>query len=181
MWIAVTAFILIASSGLVDRCEARKKGAKRMEIKVTSTAFEAGDMIPKKYTCDDINVSPPLAFSGIPAGAKSVALICDDPDAPRGTWVHWVLYNLPASAKQLPEHVPAQATLPNGARHGRNDFGNLGYGGPCPPSGTHRYFFKVYALNAELDLQPGATKAQFVRAMNGHVLAQGELVGKYKR
>ena len=181
MWIAVMAFILIAPCGLMDRCEAKKKVGKKMEIKVTSTAFQPGGMVPKQYTCDGPDFSPPLAFSGVPAGAKSVALVCDDPDAPHGTWVHWVLYNLPANTRELPEHQPTQATLPSGARQGKNDFGNFGYGGPCPPSGTHRYFFKVYALNAELDLQPGATKAQLVKAMNGHVLAHGELIGKYKR
>ena len=148
---------------------------------ITSTAFTNGGMIPPKYTADGADVSPPLAFANAPAGTKTFALICDDPDAPRGTWVHWVLYNLPVSVKSLPEHVPTQPKLPNGALQGKSDFGKIGYGGPAPPSGTHRYFFKVYALNAELKLGSGATKAQLVKAMNGHILAQGELVGKYSR
>jgi len=180
MWLLAAALVIAGSCEVADRCEAKRKGGKK-KMTITSTAFINGGMIPPKYTCDGSDVSPPLAFAGAPAGAKTIALICDDPDAPRGTWVHWVLYNLPASAKGLPEQVPTQGTLPNGARQGRNDFGNIGYGGPCPPSGTHRYFFRVYALDAELKLDPGATKAQLVKAMTAHILAQGELVGKYKR
>ncbi len=179
MWLLAVALVIAGTCEVVDRCEAKKGGKKRMTI--TSTAFTNGGMIPAKYTADGPDISPPLAFSGIPAGTKSIALICDDPDAPRGTWVHWVLYNLPATITKLEEHVPTQPTLANGAKQGRNDFGNTGYGGPAPPSGTHRYFFKLYALNTALNLAPGATKAQLVKAMNGHILAQGELMGKYKR
>jgi len=152
-----------------------------MDVQVTSTAFQEGGMIPAKHTCDGPNVSPPLAWSGIPETAKSVALISDDPDAPAGTWVHWVLYNLPPATKDLPENVPPSDTLSSGARQGKNDFRKFGYGGPCPPSGTHRYYFKIYALDTMLNLAAGATKAQVLKAMEGHILAQGQLMGKYKR
>ena len=151
------------------------------ELKVTSAAFKEGDMIPRKFTCDDRDVSPPLAWSEAPPGAKSFALICDDPDVPVGTWVHWVLFNLPAATRELPENIAPEKTLAFGERHGKNSWGRLGYGGPCPPSGTHRYFFKLYALDALLDLQPGATKAEVEKAMSDHILAQGQLMGKYKR
>ncbi|MBM3285482.1 MAG: YbhB/YbcL family Raf kinase inhibitor-like protein [Candidatus Aminicenantes bacterium] len=152
-----------------------------MDIKVTSTAFEEGGMIPRKYTCDGEDVSPPLAWTGLPEGAKTLALISDDPDAPMGTWVHWVLFNLPATEKGLPEAVPPDKELKNGAKQGRNDFRRIGYGGPCPPGGTHRYFFKIYALDTVLNLPAGATKADLLKAMEGHVLAQGQLMGKYRR
>jgi len=152
-----------------------------MEIKVTSSAFEDGGLIPAKYTCDGEDISPPLQWAGVPEGAGSVALICDDPDAPMGTFVHWVLFNLPATTTELAEDVPADKTLPNGARQGITDFGRIGYGGPCPPGGTHRYFFKIYALDTELALKAGAGKRELLRAMEGHILAQGQLIGKYKR
>jgi Raf kinase inhibitor-like YbhB/YbcL family protein len=156
-------------------------GGKKMEIKVKSTAFEEGGKIPKQYTCDGSDVSPPLAWSAIPEGTKSIALICDDPDAPMGTWVHWVLFNLPPDVKELPENVPARKNLENGAIHGINDFRNLGYGGPCPPSGTHRYYFKVYALDMQINLKAGITKGKLLKAMKGHILAEGQLMGKYTR
>ena len=152
-----------------------------MTLKLTSTAFEEGGMIPSQYTCDGQNVSPPLAWSGVPEGTKTLALIADDPDAPRGTWVHWVVYNIPASEKGLAENAPARENLDSGARQGTNDFKKTGYGGPCPPSGTHRYFFKLYALDAELNLPPGATKDQLLKVMEGHTLAQGQLMARYKR
>ena len=152
-----------------------------MEIKITSSAFADGGLIPAKYTCDGADVSPPLQWDVVPEGAKSIALICDDPDAPMGTWVHWVLFNLPAQAKDLAENIPPDKTLPDGAKQGTNDFRRIGYGGPCPPSGTHRYFFKIYALDTELDLEAGASKRQLLKAMDGHILAQGQLIGKYKR
>jgi len=152
-----------------------------MEIKITSSAFEEGGLIPAKYTCDGADVSPPLQWDAVPEGTKSIALICDDPDAPMGTWVHWVLFNLPSDAKELAENIPAEETLPNGAKQGVNDFGRIGYGGPCPPGGTHRYFFKIYALDTEVGLEAGADKRQLLKAMEGHILEQGQLVGKYKR
>lgn len=153
-----------------------------MTITLTSPAFAEGEMIPRKYTCDGSDVSPALAWDGIPPEAKSISLICDDPDAPGCTWVHWVLFNLPAAARGLPEGVPAQRTLAHGGHQGTNDFQKTGYGGPCPPQGTpHRYFFKLYALGSVLKLEPAATKAQLVEAMKGLVLAEGRLMGLYRR
>jgi len=159
----------------------RAEGGIKMEIKITSSAFADGGLIPVKYTCDDADVSPPLQWDAVPEGTKSVALICDDPDAPMGTWVHWVLFNLPAETKELAENIPPDRTLPNSAKQGTSDFGRIGYGGPCPPSGTHRYFFKIYTLDAEVDLKAGANKRQLLGAMEGHILGQGQLIGKYKR
>jgi len=151
-----------------------------MALTLTSPAFAEGEMIPKKHTCDGSDLSPALAWDGTPPEAKSLALICDDPDAPGGTWVHWVLFNLPAAARELPEGVPTQRTLTSGGHQGTNDFQKIGYGGPCPPRGTtHRYFFKVYALGSVLKLEPAATKAQLVEAMKGRILAEGRLVGLY--
>lgn len=152
-----------------------------MVIKMLSSAFQEGGMIPADYTCDGKNISPPLSWNGIPEKAVTLALICDDPDAPVGTWVHWVLYNLPASAKELPAGVPPQEKLASGAVQGRNDFRKPGYGGPCPPGGTHRYYFKLYALDKALDLKPGATKKELLKTMEGHILAEGQLMGRYKR
>jgi len=154
---------------------------ENMAINVTSTAFKEGQPIPKQYTCDGINISPPLEWSGVPKNAKTIAIICDDPDAPAGTWVHWVLYNLPADKIGLIENTPATETLSGGGMQGTNDFKKIGYGGPCPPSGTHRYFFKVYALESELSLKPGATKADVEKGMEGHIVSQGQLMGTYKR
>lgn len=152
-------------------------------LKVTSTAFENGQRIPAKYTGDGEDISPPLSWSGLPAGTKNIAVICDDPDAPRGTFVHWVLYGLPAKEQGLPEGVPRTETLSNGAVHGTNDFGRYGYIGPSPPQGDppHHYHFRVYALSAPLGLQPGATRAEVDIAMKGKILAQGELIGTYGR
>ena len=152
-----------------------------MTIKITSSVFTEGSMIPNRYTCDAEDVSPDLAWTGVPEGTKSLALICDDPDAPMGTWVHWVLFNLPPDINELHAEIPPEKTLKNGARHGKNDFGRFGYGGPCPPSGTHRYFFKLYALDTRIKLESGITKAQLLEAMNGHILDEGQLMGKYKR
>ena len=153
-----------------------------MTIRVSSSAFQEGETIPTPYTGDGRDASPPLRWENVPDGTKSLALIADDPDAPRGTWVHWVLYDLPADARSLDEGVPATETLPNGAKQGKNDFGKIGYGGPAPPRGKpHRYFFKLYALDAPVNSRPGATKAELLAAMKGHVLAEGQLMGKYGR
>ncbi len=152
-----------------------------MALVITSSAFSEGQAIPNRYTCDGPDVSPDLAWSGVPDGTVSLAMICDDPDAPMGTWVHWVLFNIPAAAGGLPAEIPSDAALENGARHGTNDFSRLGYGGPCPPGGTHRYFFKLYALDAVLALDSGATKAQVLEAMEGHILTEGQLMGTYSR
>jgi hypothetical protein len=153
-----------------------------MDIQLTSSGFTEGLPIPIKYTCDGDDVSPPLQWSGAPVGTKSLALICDDPDAPAGSWVHWVLYNIPAATLELPEGVATREVVLGGARQGLNDFGRTGYGGPCPPRGNpHRYFFKLYALDSELSPKPRATKNDVVRAMQGHILADGQLMGTYKR
>ncbi len=151
-------------------------------LTVQSPAFSDGFAIPKDYTADGANASPPLRWSDPPEGAKSFALVCDDPDAPRGTFTHWVLYNLPADARELPPGVPPDGTLPSGARQGTNSFGRIGYGGPSPPPGpAHRYQFKLYALDAPLPLEAGATKEQLLAAMRGRQLAEGRLTGVYGR
>ena len=152
------------------------EGAK-MAIDVRSTAFEEGGAIPPRYTCDGLDVSPPLQWSAVPDGTRSLALISDDPDASSGTFVHWVIYNLPPDTRRLPEDVPNRERLPSGAVQGVNGAGTVGYTGPCPPSGTHRYFFKVYALDSELD--PG--EEDLPKAMEDHVLAEGRLMGTYRR
>jgi hypothetical protein len=153
-----------------------------MSLQLATPAFSPGGTIPRKFTCDGQDTSPALSWRGSPAKTQSIALVADDPDAPAGTWVHWVLYDLPADAHELPEGVPKREELPNGARQGRNDFRKIGYGGPCPPPGKpHRYFFKLYALDTKLGLKSGATKADVERAMKGHILAQAELIGLYGR
>lgn len=148
---------------------------------LTSSAFLDGQAIPALYTCEGKDLSPPLAWTNPPAGTQSLALIADDPDAPGKTWVHWVLYNLPASRRELEEGFPASPELEDGIRQGMTDFGRTGYGGPCPPSGVHRYFFKLYALDAVLSLKPSAAKRQLESAMEGHVLGQAQLMGTYRR
>jgi Raf kinase inhibitor-like YbhB/YbcL family protein len=153
-----------------------------MSIELTSTAFQAGGTIPKPFTGDGADRSPPLHWSEPPAGTKTLTLICDDPDAPRGTWVHWVLFDLPPQTRELKEGVPADETLDNGAKQGKNDFAKIGYGGPAPPKGKpHRYFFKLYALDTVLDLPAGASKAHVEKAMKGHILGEGHLMGTYGR
>ena len=152
-----------------------------MTLKVTSPDFTAGGAIPKQFTCDGADISPALAWNDPPAGAQSFSLIADDPDAPVGTWVHWVLFDLPPNVRSLSQNVPKTGQLESGARQGMNDFDKIGYGGPCPPRGTHRYFFKLYALDTKLNLKAGATKKEVERAQQGHVLAQGEYIGRYSR
>jgi hypothetical protein len=153
-----------------------------MAIQISSGAFAQGEAIPVQYTCDGEDISPPLAWSGIPDGTRSIALINDDPDAPGRVWVHWVIYNIPADSGGLPENVPTDETLDSGAIQGSNDFRRVGYGGPCPPRGTsHRYFFKLYALDSDLSLDPGATKADVLSTMEGHILGEGQLMGTYQR
>ncbi len=157
------------------------EGGEKMGIKLISLAFSEGEMIPKKYTCDGQDVSPPLSWDSFPEGTKSFALISDDPDAPVGTWIHWVIFNMPSGIKKLDENIPSQKTLSNDMKQGTNDFRRIGYGGPCPPGGTHRYYFKIYALDTMLDLDAGATKDQLLKAMESHILDEGKLMGKYKR
>lgn len=153
-----------------------------MAFELQSPAFAPGAEIPVKHTCDGPDLSPPLRWTEPPAKTQSFALIVDDPDAPVGTWVHWVLYGLPAALRALPEGVPARDTVLGVGTQGVNDFRNVGYGGPCPPRGpAHRYFFKLYALDIALTLPPRKTKAEVLKAMEGHVLGQTELMGRYKR
>jgi Raf kinase inhibitor-like YbhB/YbcL family protein len=155
--------------------------AKFAEITLTSSAFQDGGAIPYLYTCEGDDISPPLAWSGAPAIARSYAMVCEDPDAPRGIWIHWVFYNIPGDAVELNKAVPTLPELPSGARHGRNTAGDMAYAGPCPPPGKpHRYFFRLYALDISLNLAPGATKAELEQAMDQHILAQGTLMGMYQ-
>lgn len=171
-----------ALAGAQDQGRSRKQGDSGKAFELKASEFQSGGVIPKKFTCDGGDVSPALQWTEPPAGAQSFALIMDDPDAPGGTWVHWVLFNLPGTARELPEGVPPDAELSNGGRHGESSFGQLGYGGPCPPPGPpHRYFFKLYALDAKTRLDPGATKADLERTVKGHILAKAELVGRYRR
>lgn len=161
--------------------EATMATGSSAKLILTSSAFKEGEAIPKQYGCKGADISPPLEWSGVPADAKSLGLIVDDPDAPMGTWVHWVIFNIPPKATGLPEDVPAKDSLPDGAIQGKNDFRNIGYGGPCPPGGTHRYFFKLYALDTVLELKAGSSKADLLNTMKGHILGEGQLMGRYSR
>lgn len=148
---------------------------KEGKMKLT-TVFEHNGNIPSEYTCDGKDLAPLLTISDVPESAKELVLIVDDPDAPMGTWVHWVLYNIPISTRQIDAK-----NLPAGAKEGITDFGRIGWGGPCPPSGTHRYFFKLYAIDKNLDLPPAQTKEQIEQAIKGHIIEKTELIGLYKR
>ena len=150
-------------------------------MEIRSTAFKAGESIPSKFTCDNIDISPPLEWSKVPSGVKTFAMIADDPDAPSGTYVHWVMFNIPGTRRDLQENVDKSEKLQDGTIQGKNDFGKIGYGGPCPPGGTHRYYFKLYALDAELDQKPGITKKDLLKAMGDHILEEAQVMGRYKR
>jgi len=192
IWTAALIGILLNLAFCAKDNQADKRGEQKMakaqesqmkNIEIKSSAFSEGDTIPMKYTCDGSDVSPTLTWSGLPEGTKSLALICDDPDAPRGTWVHWVIFNIPPNIAGLAEAaaISEDANL-EGAIEGVTDFGDNSYGGPCPPRGpAHRYFFKIYALDKMLDLKGKATKADVENAMKGHILAMGQLMGKYQR
>jgi Raf kinase inhibitor-like YbhB/YbcL family protein len=163
-----------------DRYQIR--GGSVMAFVLNSTAFANGGGISRKYTCDSADLSPALSWEGAPAGTHSLALIVDDPDAPVATWTHWIIWNISAQATALPEGAPKVAVLDDGARQGLNDFKRIGYGGPCPPPGKpHRYFFKLYALDAALDLKAGVKRSELELAMKGHVLSETELMGTYRR
>jgi hypothetical protein len=152
-------------------------------MRISSTAFDEGGMLPPRFTCDGAGVSPPLEWTDVPDGTQRFALICEDPDAPSGVFTHWLIYDLSAGSRELEEDVPKDAVLAMGARQGTNSFGNVGYGGACPPLGDreHRYFFKLYALDSYLAVQPGASKDHLLAAMENHVLAEAQLIAKYKR
>jgi len=157
-------------------------GVQTMTFAISSTGFQSGAEIPRKFTCDGADVSPELFWVNPPSGTQSFALIADDPDAPVGTWTHWVLFDLPAQTASLPEGIPKVDEVPGGGRQGRNDFRKIGYGGPCPPPGKpHRYFFKLYALDRILNLKAGASKQELEQAMQGHILGKAELMGTYRR
>ena len=161
--------------------QCKNKTDMSTNIILKSDSFSDGGMIPAKYTCDGANISPQLSWDNAPKGTKSFVLICEDPDAPMGTFTHWVLYDIPADVHELPENLPKDKILPNGAKQGITDFKKVGYGGPCPPNGTHRYYFKLYALDTLLNLEPALKKEDILKAMNGHILAQGQIMGKYAR
>lgn len=153
-----------------------------MVLSISSPVFQEGEGIPAKYSCEGQDISPPLAWGEPPADTNSFALIVDDPDAPGRVFTHWVLFNLPADSRELPEAVPTQPQLSSSALQGKNDFGKTGYGGPCPPPGRpHRYQFTLYALDQLLDLKSGASKQQVLEAMQGHILDKGQLTGTYQR
>jgi Raf kinase inhibitor-like YbhB/YbcL family protein len=152
-----------------------------MSLTLESGGFRYGNIIPRRYTCEGDDVSPPVAWSDPPDQTRTFALIMEDPDAPGGLWVHWVLFNVPAAARAIPENGSLAGALPAGATHGTNSWGRMGYGGPCPPAGTHRYFLKLYALDAKLNLTSGSTAEGLTDAMKGHVLGEATLMGRYSR
>jgi hypothetical protein len=180
-WVKIAIPFILFSCVIGIHVGAIGKEGYAMNLDIKSTAFGEGDLIPKKFTCDGADISPELSWSQPPEGTGSMVLICDDPDAPMGTWVHWVLYGLSPDTLEISEGIPDGKVVLGGAKHGVNDFRKYGYGGPCPPGGTHRYFFKLYAVDTEVDLDPGATKDEVLDAIKGHVLAEGQLMGRYSR
>jgi hypothetical protein len=174
--------IIMVVHALVAPAEIRGQEASPSKIELKTTSFTPGGFIPKRYTCQAADVSPALTWTDPPPGTQSFALIEDDPDAPAGTFVHWIAYNLPAAYRKLPEAVSGNEQMPDGVRQGTNDFSRTGYSGPCPPPGkAHRYFIRLYALDTILNLRPGARRKELDAAMQGHILAQGELMGRFQR
>lgn len=159
----------------------RLVGGQNVSIELRSSAFSNGELMARRNSCDGDDISPPLSWRNLPSGVQSIALIVDDPDAPAGTWVHWLLFDLPADLNSLPEGLPKTENLSSGGRQGLNDFRRFGYDGPCPPRGTHRYFFKIFAVDSVLDLSGEVTKEKLLSALAGHVLATGQLIGRYRR
>jgi Raf kinase inhibitor-like YbhB/YbcL family protein len=180
---SLRALVLVALSiACLSQALVSSGGGAPMTLEVKSPDFASGGTIPKRFTCEGEDLSPALEWSAPPSGTQSFALIADDPDAPVGTWVHWVVFDLPPTLRSLPQAVPRKDQLADGSRQGQNDFGKTGYGGPCPPPGkAHRYFFKLYALDTKLNLPSSSTKKDVERAMQSHVLAEGEYVGRYSR
>jgi Raf kinase inhibitor-like YbhB/YbcL family protein len=180
--VCLVALALTLSTVFPAKAETPQKGAPSMTFTLRSSDFANGGEIPRRFTCDGEDRSPTLEWSDAPAGTKSFALIADDPDAPAGTWVHWVIFNIPGGVHSLTGGVEQKEQLADGTRQGRNDFRKTGYNGPCPPPGKpHRYFFKLYALSTDLALAPGATKSEVERAVEGHTLGRAEWMGRYKR
>ncbi len=177
--VALVAAAAILLTSLGSRELAAQEVATTMTL--TSSAFTEGGRIPAQYTCSGDGISPPLAWSGAPAGTKSFALIVEDPDAPMGTWIHWVVFNIPATAHELPQAVPSAARLADGSVQGVGSGAAHQFQGPCPPSGTHRYYFRIYALDTTLSLPPTARKPALIDAMKGHILAEGALMGRFSR
>jgi len=174
--------LIVVVLALVAPAEVCAQKAASSEFELKTSSFAPGGFIPKRFTCEAANISPPLAWTDPPLGTQSFAIIEDDPDAPAGTFVHWVVYDLPAAYRKLPEALSGNAQMPGGARQGANDFSRTGYSGPCPPPGRpHRYFIRLYALDAILDLGPGARRKELDAAMQGHILAQAELMGRFQR
>ena len=180
--LAVLPPLILVVLALVVPAEVHGQKASSSKIELKTTSFTPGDFIPKRFTCEASDVSPALAWTDPPPGTQSFAIIEDDPDAPSGTFVHWLVYDLPAAYRSLPEALPGNDQMPDGGRQGTNGFSRTGYNGPCPPRGKpHRYFIRLYALDAKLDLRPAATRRELEAAMKGHILAQGELMGRYQR
>ncbi len=178
----ILAIALLCVAGAACARSPSKEAGMTVKIALTSTAFREGEPIPVKHTCDGPDVSPPLSWKGVPGGARSIALLCEDPDAPVGLWVHWVIWGIPPDSTSLPEGVTKDKVLPTGAAQGTNDFKRIGYGGPCPPQGKpHRYFFRIYALDSTLTLTPGATRKELLKAIEGHAIGEGVLMGTYGR
>jgi hypothetical protein len=178
---ALPPLILVVLALLVP-AEVRGQKASSSKIELKTTSFTPGGFIPKRFTCAASDVSPALAWTDPPAGTQSFAIIEDDPDAPSGTFVHWLVYDLPPASRRLPEALSGNDQIPSGGRQGTNDFLRTGYGGPCPPPGRpHRYFIRLYALDAKLNLRPAATRRELEAAMKGHILAQAEVMGRYQR
>lgn len=184
VWRMLAVLMILGLVAMVSAgCEPKQPPEEvKMTLNVLSPAFDEGNKIPSKYSCQGEDVSPALQWDEPPQATQSFALIMDDLDAPGGTFTHWVLFNIPSDSRGLPEAVPAQEELPNGARQGKAGFGRVGYGGPCPPPGRpHRYEFTIYALDQHLALKAGISKKQLLEAMKGRVLAQGQLTGTYQR
>ncbi len=187
MIVAIAPFIAVAQNSAVQKPQVQRQQSQEQAptpagFLLSSTDFMNGQAIPPRFTCDGANISPLLSWTAPPAGTQTYVLIMDDPDAPKHTWVHWLVYDIPADASGLPDNLPSKPELETGARQGANDFHEQGYGGPCPPKGsTHRYYFRLYAVDTRLGLLPGAMRADIERAMQGHVLAEVELMGQYAR
>jgi Raf kinase inhibitor-like YbhB/YbcL family protein len=174
--------LIMVVLALVAPAEVCAQKAASSEFELKTTSFAPGGFIPKRFTCEAANVSPALAWTDPPLGTQSFAIIEDDPDAPSGTFVHWVVYDLPAAYRKLPEALSRNGQMPGGGRQGTNDFSRTGYSGPCPPpGGPHRYFIRLYALDAMLNLRPAASRKELDAAMQGHILAQAELMGRFAR
>jgi Raf kinase inhibitor-like YbhB/YbcL family protein len=179
--LAVFSLLLAGCSQNLGETAAAGTAKDANPIILTSTAFVDGQSLPDKFTCHGQDISPPLQWSGIPANSKSIAITCEDPDAPSGTFTHWIIFDIPVASNSLSENVSKTATLPDGAGQGKNSFGNIGYNGPCPPGGkTHHYIFKIYALDNSVTLNSDAGMDDLLKAIDGHVLAQGQLTGTYQ-